>query len=308
MPVFYNKSTIVSVDDDALVLKAVSQLFDASYQVKTFNNPYDCLGYFNEYTSPLSKVELMRGCREHEYYETSNHSPVDFDVTKLHAISGINDCTDEVSVLIVDYNMPQMNGIELCRRLGSLPMKKILLTGEGDLNEAINAFNNNTIDRYLRKDSPSLGSDLQLYVNDLSRNHYYEYSKPLISHLEADVHLPVSDPVFVEFFHNWCVSNSVREYALIDKNGSFMVVNHKGERSCFVVHTDRTLNNFIALNDDNDDVGLFLSSVSKREKIPYFGVGRESWEFDGEDWDKFFFTPTRLEGKENYYWVVVNDI
>jgi CheY-like chemotaxis protein len=40
-------------------------------------------------------------------------------------------------VLVVDYSMPQMNGVEVCEALRHLPCKKILFTGAADEKVAV---------------------------------------------------------------------------------------------------------------------------------------------------------------------------
>ncbi|TAK76547.1 MAG: response regulator, partial [Gammaproteobacteria bacterium] len=132
LPVFYYPSTITWVDDDKLFLNAVLETFQSDYFIQTFRHPQACLDFFLSYEPPLSQHSFLRGRIESEDYDCVDHLPVDFNVTTLQELHQQPERLHEVSVLIVDYSMPEINGIELCRQLSRLPMKKILLTGEAD--------------------------------------------------------------------------------------------------------------------------------------------------------------------------------
>ena len=55
----------------------------------------------------------------------------------------------EVSVAIVDYDMPGENGMEICRRLRNHPVRTVMLTGKADEKLATSAFNQGLIDRFV---------------------------------------------------------------------------------------------------------------------------------------------------------------
>lgn len=305
LPLFYYPSTITWVDDDSLFINAASQLFQSEFLVQSFHHPEDCLKHFDNYSSHITNTPFLRACVEDERFEAVDHSPVDLNVPALYKFLDYAERTKETSVIIVDYNMPVMNGIELCKKLNSLPMKKILLTGEADHREAVSAFNDNIIDRFLRKDSQSLVDDIQSYVKTLSQQYFSELTNPLLTHLEASTKSPLSDPVFIEFFRNWCHINAIKEYSVIDKNGSFLVINNHDNHFYFVVHTNKSLDAFIDLNDDTQDLESLLVLMKNREKIPFFGIGNEYLEIDPREWNEHFYTPNILEGREKYYWAVV---
>ncbi|MEO8400520.1 MAG: response regulator [Gammaproteobacteria bacterium] len=308
LPVFYHPSTIVTVDDDVLFLKAISQLIKSKFKIKTFQEPTTCIDFLDTYVSPLSETVFLRPCKEYEHYDSLTSSLVDFDASGLYSLKQ-NSCRfDEISILIVDYNMPEMNGIELCQKISALPIKKILLTGQADNRDAVDAFNNKIIDCFMRKDSPTLVADIQSYVARLSREYFHQRTSALMAHLEVDQPIPLSDPIFTQFFDEWCQENSIREYTLIDKNGSLLVIDDNDQHAFLVVHTERTLRSFAEVNDDVAEAELLLSDVKKFRKIPFFGVGKESWQFSPDKWAQFFFKPNVLAGRENYYWAVSKQI
>ena len=303
--IFNYPSTIVWVDDDALFLKAISRSLSKKYILKTFSNPTESLNFFKNYTPLLSSMQFLRGCVENEDYETAEHMPVDLNSAALSGIRRHPERNNEISVIVVDYNMPGMNGLDLCREIKNLPMKKILLTGEAEYAQAVSAFNEGIIDKFIKKDNPALFTEMHTYIDTLMQQYFKDSTQALAAYMETDQCRPISDPIFISFFQNWCKENNIREYYLMDKQGNFCVVDEENEVSYFIVHTDETLSAFVNVYNDNEKTANLIDSVSKREKIPFFGVGNDAWQVEIEDWHSHFYIPNKLEGREKYFWRVI---
>lgn len=81
----------------------------------------------------------------------------------------------EITVVIVDYNMPDMNGLEFCKKIDRQWVKLILLTSQSDSNLAIDALNRADIDYYIQKQQPNLGEIVSDQVHKLQK--YIEFAK-----------------------------------------------------------------------------------------------------------------------------------
>lgn len=132
LPLFSSRS-IALIDDDLLFLEAMSSLLKEKYLLEVFSNPINALNYFYDSYPVSSQVS------------TSNN-------------------LFEIGVIIVDYNMADMNGIELCRKLNFLPSKKILLTGDGCEKLPTDALNEGQINCFIRKDSLTLPEDIDFHL------------------------------------------------------------------------------------------------------------------------------------------------
>jgi response regulator RpfG family c-di-GMP phosphodiesterase len=230
--------------------------------------------------------------------------PIDINTAAFAKLHSIAERNNEISVLIIDYRMPGITGIELCRRLKHIPAKKILLTGEADNAQAIAAFNEGIIDCYIRKNSETLTHDVLVHINKLTHEYFCDFSRSLLSHLEIDRKIPLSDPVFNSFFKEWCQKNDICEHYVLDKQGNMQVINNEGKSSYFIVHTNNTLAEFVALYEDNKDLVFYLDLIRKKDKIPFFGVGQEAWQYSPVNWKSNLYNSQILEGRESYYWAI----
>lgn len=305
LPAFCYPTTVAWVDDDDLFLAAASGIFKQNEPVKSFNDPQKALKILEQYSPPILENSFLHGSVNHDLFETIDHAPVDFNVTKIHELQNQLSTADEISVLIVDYKMPGMNGIELCQLLKGLPFKKILLTGEAELHHAVTAFNNNIIDRFIPKDSPTLFSDIQFHVSDLKQRYFQNKSQAILSHLEVDNLTALSDPVFIGFFQDYCVKNEIKESYLIDKIGSFLLINKKHQKFNFVLHTDASLSSLISVYQEIAEAQSIIDIIKKREKIPFFGIGKESWQLEIDEVLNSFYPLNIIQGRQVYYWTLV---
>lgn len=306
LPLIYHPTNLYWVDDDSLFLEIVVDRYKEHYGIKTSSGPNDALNYFKSYESYFEKSDFLRGYNEVESYDLANHLPVNLDFNSLRKWYEYTNRHDEIAVIIVDYRMPVMDGIELCRKLSHVPAKKILLTGEADLQEAVIAFNDGIIDCFIRKDDPIVDVSLATHINKLSVEYFIKQTRPIFHHIEADFKLPHSDPIFVNFINEFVERRGYLEYYLADKNGGLMLRNGKSEGAYLVVHTARTLNDFVELHSDNIEAEVFLKKIREKSKIPFFGVGEEIWGSDIMHWEKCFYTPQVLNGRDTYYWALVS--
>jgi CheY-like chemotaxis protein len=297
--------TVAWVDDDQSFIETVPQLFERA-STKTFNNPNVCIEFFKEYKPFLQGINFRRGYTEVDSYEMPNHLPIDLNADALQELPLMNDRYDEVSVLVTDFDMPGMNGLDLCRQLQNQPVKKILLTGTAGHQKAVDAFNEGLIDCFIQKENKNLIKEVLFHIERLSREYLIAQGTVLQSHLEIEHTLHLSDPVFVKFFKNWCNEHKIKEYYLIDKLGTFLIIDDAGSKKYFVTHTDRTLDNFIELHEDDVESAAYIQIVKLREKVPYFGAGIDGWERSHDQWESCFYNSKVLAGKQEYYWAIAS--
>src|SRR6185437_11660426 len=139
--------------------------------------------------------------------DTHEFSKISVAFDKLLALANNQEKYTKVGIAVVDYQMPDMNGIQLCDAITNQAAKKVLLTGEFDLSRAVTALNNKQIDCFIRKGEKDTMKDL-------------------------------------EFFNNIIDKYNICEYYFIDNNGTFLLINDKSEKFVLVRYNDESLDEF----------------------------------------------------------------
>ena len=67
-------------------------------------------------------------------------------------------------VLLVDFAMPAMTGLEVLANLPDWMGCRVMLTGQADEHLAVNAFNSGYIDQFVPKQSPDVGMQISNVV------------------------------------------------------------------------------------------------------------------------------------------------
>jgi len=300
LPLLYYSGTIIWVDDDELFLRVVSQFFNEHFRISTFNSPEATIDFFCNYTSYLHNMNLSQGLTNSCDCSQDNAKSIYSNLEKIKKICHDQKRLSEIAIIIVDYNMPKINGIDLCRKLPS-NIKKILLTGDTDTQKALSAQKEGIIDAFLLKDSSTIVSDLNNKIKSLSTEYFYETTKLLVDNLEIHNRSILFEPVFIKFFNDICSANEIKEFYLLDKNGNFLLKDKNNKQYYMIAHTDKTLNRFIELHN-NDEMSTFTRAVQLREKIPF--INENDWNTDLQN---YFYTPNILDGYERYYWTFTID-
>lgn len=309
LPLFYYSGTYLLVDDDSLMLSTLKETIIGNGEIiRLFSSPQDCLLYINDYHIPSSQYNFLSSNHDDENYGLLSRAPMDFNVTRIIDLLDNENRHNEITVMIIDYKMPLMDGISLSEKIKSFPIKKVLLTGTAKEDKVLEAFNNGLIQRFIQKASVSMHENLLNYVHELSMLYFSELTKPLLNYLETENKISLSDPVFIDFFENYCQENKIREFYLIDKQGSFLCIDENKRPSFLIIHTNTSIEQWLSIYKNEP----FLTSddersVKERRKIPFFGLGKEAWHVPAEEWKNHFYKSSVLFGREIYFYTILRE-
>lgn len=303
LPLFYYPTKWVWVDDDSTLLDCMVGFFSEHNRILAFDSPTNCLQYLQKYRSPLSEKQFIQCNFEDENCGLLQYTPLNFNVTDIAKMVNDKHRYDEITALVIDYHMPEMDGFTLAQALKDLDVDKILLTGQAQDQEAIHGLNDNLIHRFVRKGETDMEEKLLHYLKEMSYQYFQKKSAPLISLIEAENKLPLSDPAFINFFKKYCHDNQICEYYLIDKEGSYLCIDKKGNQSCLVIQTDNSIENWLTSYSASASLSpKDLHFLQTKNKIPFFGVSKEAWQFETHEWASHFYPASILDGRERYYW------
>ncbi|NKB46161.1 MAG: response regulator [Legionellales bacterium] len=306
IPTCYFPSTILFVDDSReFLINFTLQLAD-NVSYRTYDSPFEALEALQELDHRAN--ELMGRCVS-EYHETTSspltNQTVNLDLSAIHSEVYNPNRFSEVSVVVVDYSMPGMHGIEFCEQIKNEQVQKILLTGQADEKLAVDAFNEGVIQRYIQKSHPNI---LQHVLDNIAmlQAHYFQNMSEIATQMLA-VSAPVclQDAAFADAFRAYRVKHHVVEFYLLESSGSFLMLTEQGEISFFIVKSEQDLQMYYDLANDVQAPKTVLEQLAKGDKIPIMAdLSREA--LQNQRWEDCLLPAQRMEGRQTYYYAVTD--
>lgn len=303
-PILFYPLTVICIDDNQSVLETLKANLSEQYPITIFTSPHEALQEINKQHNNLVLENFLKNITNNEDANVTELQ-LNVKIAQLAKLSKIPDRCNEICIIISDYSMPEINGIEFLKNISQLDVKKILLTEYQEYQTVLSAFNSGTINRFLLKTNDNLITELRMCLSQLTREYFVEQTKQLRNNIETNCRLPLSDPDFEKFFLNLLKDMNIKEYYLIDKLGSFLLIDSNNERFYLVVHTEKSLNDFTNLYSE-PDCRIFVDQIMSRRKIPYFGDVDPS-SIDLGDWGKYLHVPQKYIGEKLYYWCIFKE-
>lgn len=296
---YYFPTTAVFIDDDRDFLLNFSLQLDEELSYQLFDSPHKGETY-------IRKKAMAHDRRSYfKVQEADPNSPngpiISLSLADIHREMYNNQRFTEVSVLVVDYSMPGINGIDLCKALNDCPIKKILLTGKADEQIAIEAFNEGVIDRFVRKSDAAVVAKINKHIHDLQPLYFKDNADVMIQTLGANTLPFLEDPEFVRYFHSLCQKTKTVEYYLTDKPKGFLLVSEDAAVSQLLILSaeDLQVHHEIALDEGAPQA--LLDHLKKGDKIPNFTKTDGYYQKSLMDWQQYMQPSTLVEGRDRYY-------
>jgi len=177
----------------------------------------------------------------------------------------------DVSVLIVDYYMDEISGIEVCEKLSKHPAKKILLTGGTDKEKiAIEAFNKGIIHRFINKSDPNFTTQLKQAIALLKEAYFRDLASTIYPYIPQKNARLLQNPAYVNFVKNLQEQFNSVEYYLLDNTGSSLFLNGEGVPMWLVVKHKSEMDNYVNVAQEQDADENLIKALNKREIMPFF--------------------------------------
>ena len=143
---------------------------------------------------------------------------------------------EQVGVVVSDFQMPDMNGLEFCQRIRPKGIRKIIVSSKLPSQEALQAINKGTLRGFLNKKDKAVQSQLQELI-DRSLLEYFCEKTGTFQEAGDKANSALKSRTFLGEFRNICRQLRVQEHYTLDTAGTLLLVTHKRDIVCFYVRT-----------------------------------------------------------------------
>ena len=208
IPCVYYPTTVVMLDDNMSFLENIRMTINDYENISLFDSPSAAIDFVTSSNSMPACLDVLESIDQDEI-DFDNVLSVDY--AKLASFSNHE---DQVSVLVVDYSMPEINGVEFFEKIKSYKSKKIMLTGEADTAIALDAFNNGLIDKFLTKDVSNINVVLNNCIGDFKKEYFLDSNINLFVSSFNDIKENFD---YIAIFNSWVSSKNIIEFHQIDQ-------------------------------------------------------------------------------------------
>lgn len=309
LPVCYFPTTVVFIDDHPAFFTATEiKLKPETAIYKYFQDEDEILAYLQQSYrfDPFTKRCFAR-LEEQEF----DHRQIELKIPAIYQEIYNSKRFEQISTVVVDYDMPSLNGLEVCKRITSPHIQKILLTGTGSETLAIQAFNQGLIHGYLRKQDNGMYEQLNQVIAAAQFRYFIELSQSVLESMSTNIGkiIALDDAIFIDHFQEFCQTNAILEYYLLDDQGSFLCIDRKGQYHGFYVYSEEKLEGFkeLVLESDNIPEAVGTAVQQAPHILCYHSAGQDYP--DEENWSQILRPAQMLQGDaQKYYIAIVSDI
>ena len=298
----YFPTQTVVVDDELAV--ADSLRFTLGTTVKSFSQPTDALNALATYAPCVTESLWLSADETSDQWDGLHKQPIMIDIKKMVALTQDKNRYNDIGVVIVDYHMPEMNGLALLQQWQDKPFKKILLTGEATTALAVQAFNDGLIDQFFRKDDVMLQTKIRESVATLKRNYFIDLCKKTLSLLEGSSAIFLN-PAIAHWFYEKIAFLQITEFYLLDMHGSFLLIDKNQQKKHVLIHTKEYIDIFVGYAETDHAAASVIDSLRTRQGFPYFGEHQVYWKIHAKDWCSYMKPIEEVKIDNSVFYVAV---
>jgi CheY-like chemotaxis protein len=298
----YHPTTVVFLDDQSLWLMTLDLHLPDELSFKCFHDQDKALKVINQIkktTSPFSNY------RNREYPLENSHT-INFDLNYFSKALSDPERFSDISVVVVDYHMPGMNGLDVCKKISDRNIRRIMLTGAANESIAIEAFNDGVIDGFIKKHEKNVIQKL-LPMIWIGQQEYFNRTNVGIDVLKNIRLQFLHNANFVKLFHSICQErNIIEHYVTANPDGVFML-DSKANVTLLAVFTEDDLRSQYEVACDQNAPEQLLSALKSREYI--FWHGADGFYISGcVDWQSCLYPAQYLDENSGLSYALIDHL
>lgn len=301
LPAFYFPSTSLMLDDDHLFLENFSANLNLeNIATKISNSPHEALQILKAQDYQQFSSLGLQDINGTEESDIDELALVGLNVKAIQKLSTNTQRYACISSLIVDYDMPEMTGIEFCQQIQELPVKKIMLTGHGSHKLAVDAFNRGIINQFIVKDTNTIFNETVAAIKNCQQQFFQGLTSHLLNVLSSKSSCAIRHKNFKDKL--WSVIQDVQgvEYYLIDEYGSYLICSADGSEHYFVVRPDSIFDDYADIAKNNEITPKLIKTIESREALPIL-LNDVMDQLPVEAWTRYMKPVKPLSGDRRFY-------
>lgn len=303
---YYYPTTVALIDDNPAFLQSLSLQLHEDLAYLLYTRPQEALARINR---PRTEDPLYRRVFRGEEQHRSTDRVIHLDLALIEREISNPARFEDISVVVVDYDMPAMNGLEFCHAVQDSRIKKVLFTGVADEKVAVRAFNEGAIDRFILKNQSDAVSIVNQTIAELQRAYFREISSTLTSTLMLDPPGFLTDPVFLRMFHELMRESRIIEYYLVSDPLGFLMLSDQGEICRLVIMDAQELEKQARWAREQGAPEAIVAAVERGDAVTWFYETIDSYFDEGAqyDWSEYVLPARILEGGRRWYYAVLGN-
>lgn len=305
---YFHPTTSIFVDDNTGFLQSLVLHLPEDLAFQLFSNPEHALQRINQ--TPTQPPLYERCFSHYRNLVPSDDAErlIHLDLNLIEQEVSNPDRFREVSVVVVDYDMPSINGLDFLRSLNDPHVKKVLLTGVADEKVAVRAFNDGLIDRFIRKQEPEAIGTLVRNIHELQLAYFSDVSQMLLNSLLLQSPSFLGDVAFQQLFEQLRTEHEFCEYYLVENPSGLLLLQPEGTFKRLLVASKEDLSRQVTYGRRIGAPARYLDAVADGRMIGYFfDPFDDLFDPDACDWEDYFFPARTLGGRFAYCYAVLDD-
>ncbi len=292
---FYFPTQTVFVDDELDFISSMILIMPVEFSYYWFDNPMQALDYFQDFkhTGTFSKSLTLK------FPECYVMPSFDFclDESLVFKYLSSRSRFDEISSAVIDFVMPEMDGIALSSYIDDR-IRKIILTGAADKDKTLTALNQGTINNFFTKEDKLSLQLIAKTIEETQHNYFSSLTSSIIDYLGQD-HF-IKNKGFKKYFYGMVFNRQIVEYYLIGPN-KFLSLNSAGQCFLTLIEDHDSLSQHYEIAKSRNAPQDLLDQLNVGGLIPYFQTDDGFYDSSIQDWRECLYKQFLINASANKF-------
>ncbi len=231
LPPYYHPTTVCLIDDNQSFLSSLERSLPAQWPVRSFVDPHRALAFLNQ---PPALAPLVDRCFAYEQRPGQN-PVIHFDPGMIEQEINHIERFSRVSVAVIDYAMPALDGLALSAALTDPYLQRAMLTGVANEKHAVAAFNDRLLDRFSSKQKLSTAEAVTAFVDESRFAYFNQHASRLQSNLSLNPPGFLLVPQIATQVQALMARHALVEYYLVTDPPGLLMLNAAGRLHRLVI-------------------------------------------------------------------------